>query len=93
MFFSEGAALVRVADMETNKRMLIRELKKDVKDLAFAYTRPEVVLGAVDGNGTTHVFNILRTKEGIQYPFTTKSDTYEEYLSVKLRCGYYVFFW
>lgn len=75
-FFIEGVvpqgALVRVSDAKTNKRMLIRDLKKDVKDLAFAYTRPAVVLGAIDGNGTTYVFNIRRENDEIQYPFTKK---------------------
>lgn len=60
-----GSALLRVTDMETNNRMLIRELKKDIKDLAFAYTRPAVILGAVDDIGTTHVFNIQRTENDI----------------------------
>lgn len=63
LFLEPGTALVRVSDKETNQRTLLRELKKDVKDLAFAYTRPAVILGAIDGNGTTFVYNITKTDD------------------------------
>lgn len=69
MFLESGTALVRVMDKETHQRTLIREPKKEVKDLSFAYIRSDVVLGIVDGYGTTCIYTIEREQSGLSYPF------------------------
>lgn len=69
LYTESGTAMVRVTDKETSQRTLIREPQKEVKDLAFAYVRTEVVLGVVDAYGTVFVYNIERTQSDLSYPF------------------------
>lgn len=61
--------MIRVTDRETGMRMLIRDTKKGVKDLAFAYIRTEVVLGVIDGSGMTYIFKIEKEQNNLLYPF------------------------
>lgn len=79
--------MVRVAD-QTNpeKKTLIKNLKGDVKDIAFAYTRPEVILGCIDSEGNILIYNVHETKDSIMYPFIG-STKYEQLYN--LRCNIY----
>lgn len=63
--------MIRIANLETNgNRALIKNLKDEIKDLAFAYTSTEIILGCVDCNGNILVYKIEETQESLQYPFS-----------------------
>ncbi|KAF7268427.1 hypothetical protein GWI33_018437 [Rhynchophorus ferrugineus] len=63
---NKEGSMVRVAD-QTNpeKKTLIKNLKGDVKDIAFAYTRPEVILGCIDSEGNILIYNVHERKDSI----------------------------
>lgn len=59
--------MVRVTNQETNQRALIKNLKEDIKDLAFAYSREAIILGCVDNEGNILVYEIDDTPHSISY--------------------------
>lgn len=60
--------MVRVTNKKSGKRSLIKELKTEVHDIAFALKSDEVILGCVDFEGTVFVYKIEEQQE-IEYPF------------------------
>ncbi|CAH1995791.1 unnamed protein product [Acanthoscelides obtectus] len=50
--------MVRITNQETGVRTLIKNLKEDIKDLAFAFSREEIILGCVDSEGNILVYQI-----------------------------------
>ncbi|XP_050510521.1 enhancer of mRNA-decapping protein 4 isoform X2 [Diabrotica virgifera virgifera] len=50
--------MVRVTNQETGIRALIKNFKDDIKDIAFAYIREEIILGCVDSEGNILVYKI-----------------------------------
>lgn len=65
----KDGGMVRVTNQETNNRTLIKNLKEDIKDLAFAFSREEVLLGCVDSEGNILVYQIEDSPSDISYPF------------------------
>lgn len=61
--------MVRVTNQETNNRALIKNLKEDIKDVSFAYSRDDIVLGCVDSEGNILIYQIEDTPLSISYPF------------------------
>lgn len=59
--------MVRVTNQETNQRALIKNLKEDIKDLAFAYSRESIILGCVDNEGNILVYEIEDTPHAISF--------------------------
>lgn len=59
--------MVRVTNKKSGKRSLIKELKSEVHDIAFALKNEEVILGCVDFEGTVFVYKIEEQQE-IEYP-------------------------
>ncbi|KAJ8920900.1 hypothetical protein NQ315_015693 [Exocentrus adspersus] len=59
--------MVRVTNQETGHRALIKNLKEDIKDVAFAYSRDEIVLGCVDSEGNIVIYQIEDTPHSISY--------------------------
>lgn len=73
--------MIRIANLETNgNRALIKNLKDEIKDLSFAYTSTEIILGCVDCNGNILVYNIEETQESLQYPFSDVYLTLSSYI-------------
>lgn len=59
--------MVRVTNQENNNRTLIKNLKDDIKDLAFAFSREEIILGCVDTEGNILVYKIDDTPHALTY--------------------------
>ncbi|KAH1001419.1 hypothetical protein HUJ04_005443 [Dendroctonus ponderosae] len=60
--------MVRVVHQENHaKRALIRNLKDDIKELAFAYSSVEVILGCVDCEGNILIYNIEDSEDSLSY--------------------------
>lgn len=59
--------MVRVTNQETNHRALIKNLKEDIKDLSFAYSRESIILGCVDNEGNILVYQIEDSPHDISY--------------------------
>lgn len=59
--------MVRVTNKKSGKRILIKKLKSEVYDIAFALKNDEVILGCVDVEGTVFVYKIEEQQE-IEYP-------------------------
>ncbi|KAG5876298.1 hypothetical protein JTB14_028939 [Gonioctena quinquepunctata] len=54
----KDGGMVRVTNQETNQRTLIKNLKEDIKDVSFAFSREEIILGCVDIEGNILVYQI-----------------------------------
>ncbi|CAH1995790.1 unnamed protein product [Acanthoscelides obtectus] len=54
----KDGGMVRITNQETGVRTLIKNLKEDIKDLAFAFSREEIILGCVDSEGNILVYQI-----------------------------------
>lgn len=54
----KDGGMIRVTNQETNERALIRNLKEDIKDLSFAYSRDSIILGCVDSEGNILIYQI-----------------------------------
>lgn len=51
--------MVRVTNQQTGERALIKNLKSDVKDVAFAFSRQQLVLGCIDDEGNVLIYEII----------------------------------
>lgn len=65
MFLGKDGGMIRVTNQETKQRALIKNLKEDIKDLAFAYSRSLIILGCVDNEGNILVYQIDDTPHSI----------------------------
>ncbi|XP_056638330.1 enhancer of mRNA-decapping protein 4 isoform X1 [Diorhabda sublineata] len=54
----KDGGMVRVTNQETGHRALIKNLKDDIKDISFAFSREEIILGCVDSEGNILVYQI-----------------------------------
>ncbi|KAJ8980296.1 hypothetical protein NQ317_005216 [Molorchus minor] len=63
----KDGGMLRVTNQETNHRTLIKNLKEDIKDLAFAYSRNMIMLGCVDNEGNILVYEIEDSPNSISY--------------------------
>ncbi|CAG9860340.1 unnamed protein product [Phyllotreta striolata] len=63
----KDGGMVRITNQETNNRCLIKNLKEDIKDLAFAFTSKEIILGCVDSEGNILVYQINDTPHSISF--------------------------
>ncbi|XP_066256745.1 enhancer of mRNA-decapping protein 4 homolog [Euwallacea similis] len=64
----KDGGMIRVVHQDTNvKRTLIKNLKDDIKDLAFAYSTSEVILACVDCEGNILVYNIEDSADSLNY--------------------------
>lgn len=60
--------MLRVVHQENHtKRALIRNLKDDIKDIAFAYSSDEVILGCVDCEGNILIYNIEDSEDALRW--------------------------
>ncbi|XP_030765683.1 enhancer of mRNA-decapping protein 4 isoform X2 [Sitophilus oryzae] len=63
---NKEGSMVRVADQyNPEKKTLIKNLKGDVKDLAFAYSSLVIILGCIDSEGNILIYSIQETLESI----------------------------
>ncbi|KAF5295034.1 hypothetical protein FQR65_LT10587 [Abscondita terminalis] len=58
--------MVRVTNLETNRRALIREMNGFVQDISFALIPQQIVLGCVDEEGSLFVYNIDDRSDAIE---------------------------
>ncbi|XP_072391528.1 enhancer of mRNA-decapping protein 4 isoform X1 [Diabrotica undecimpunctata] len=63
----KDGGMVRVTNQETGTRALIKNFKDDIKDIAFAYLRDEIILGCVDSEGNVLVYKITDETKSISY--------------------------
>lgn len=64
----KDGGMIRVAHQDTNgKRALIKNLKEDIKDLAFAYSRSEIILGCIDCERNILIYNIEDGADSLNY--------------------------
>lgn len=54
----KDGGMVRVTNLETEKRAIIKNLKDDIKDIAFSFSRSEIILGIIDCEGNILIYNI-----------------------------------
>lgn len=64
----KSGGMVRVANLETNQRALIKEMNGLVKDISFALIPQQIVLACVDEEGSLFVYNIEDRSDIIKYP-------------------------
>lgn len=67
LIIGKDGGMVRVTNQETNHRALIKNLKEDIKDLSFAYSRESIILGCVDNEGNILVYEIEDTPHSISF--------------------------
>lgn len=60
--------MVRVTNLETNQRALIKEMNGVVQDISFALIPQQIVLGCVDEEGSLFVYNVDDTADKMEYP-------------------------
>jgi enhancer of mRNA-decapping protein 4 len=65
----KDGGMVRVTNQETSERALIKNLKNDVKDLSFAFSRQQIILGCIDDEGNVLIYEIIDEPSAIKYPF------------------------
>lgn len=58
--------MVRVTNLETNRRVLIREMNGLVQDISFALIPQQIILGCVDEEGSLFVYNIDDRSDAIE---------------------------
>ncbi|XP_063903240.1 enhancer of mRNA-decapping protein 4 [Zophobas morio] len=63
----KDGGMVRVTNQETSERALIKNLKNDVKDIAFAFSRQQIILGCIDDEGNVLVYEIIDEPSAIKY--------------------------
>lgn len=68
--------MIRVVNMETNQRALIKDMKGLVQDVSFALTPNQVLLGFVDEEGNLFVYNIHDKPQSIGYVSLQKPNVY-----------------
>lgn len=61
--------MIRVCNLETDVRALIKNLKDDVRDISFAVSKQEIILGCVDSEGNVLIYQIHDQPSEIKYPF------------------------
>lgn len=67
LILGKDGGMVRVTNQETNQRALIKNLKEDIKDLAFSFSKEDIILGCVDQEGNILVYQIEDTPHSITY--------------------------
>ncbi|CAH1183660.1 unnamed protein product [Phaedon cochleariae] len=63
----KDGGMVRVTNQETNHRTLIKNLKEEIKDVSFAFSREEIILGCVDSEGNILIYQIDDSPQSISY--------------------------
>jgi enhancer of mRNA-decapping protein 4 len=63
----KDGGMVRVTNQETSERALIKNLKNDVKDLSFAFSRQQIILGCIDDEGNVLIYEIIDEPSAIKY--------------------------
>ncbi|XP_008200206.1 enhancer of mRNA-decapping protein 4 isoform X2 [Tribolium castaneum] len=63
----KDGGMIRVTNQETNERALIKNLKNDVKDLSFAFSRQQIILGCIDDEGNVFIYEIIDEPSAIKY--------------------------
>ncbi|RZC35823.1 enhancer of mRNA-decapping protein 4, partial [Asbolus verrucosus] len=58
--------MVRVTNQETSERALIKNLKNDVKDISFAFSRQQIILGCIDDEGNVLIYEIIDEPSAIK---------------------------
>ncbi|KAK5646369.1 hypothetical protein RI129_004833 [Pyrocoelia pectoralis] len=58
--------MIRVTNLESNRRALIREMNGLVQDISFALIPQQIVLGCVDEEGSLFVYNIEDRSDAIE---------------------------
>nr|XP_023013294.1 enhancer of mRNA-decapping protein 4 [Leptinotarsa decemlineata] len=58
---------VRVMNQETNQKVLIKNMKEDIKDVSFAFSRDDIILGCVDSEGNILVYQIDDTPKSMSF--------------------------
>ncbi|KAL1513336.1 hypothetical protein ABEB36_002757 [Hypothenemus hampei] len=64
----KDGGMIRVVHQENHaKRILIKNLKEDIKDISFSYSSTEVILGCVDCEGNILIYDIEDTANTLIY--------------------------
>ncbi|XP_050294918.1 enhancer of mRNA-decapping protein 4 isoform X2 [Anthonomus grandis grandis] len=63
----KDGGMIRVVQEKNHRRALIKNLKEDIKDLSFAYSPKEVILGCVDCEGNIFVYSIEDGADCLKY--------------------------
>lgn len=55
-----GSGGIRIVDIETNDRILIKGSRGMIKDLEFMYKVDDLIIGFVDDYGTVYIYKITK---------------------------------